>query len=64
MRELREKNDIKGLAHCLRQDLNKNIGGICDPALYQSKVGTKRLIEEYHQETIKCIQAIYYYEGS
>jgi|TARA_B110000285_G_scaffold212913_1_gene256833 TAG lipase / steryl ester hydrolase / phospholipase A2 / LPA acyltransferase len=62
MRALRESNDIQGLVHCLRQDLQKNIGGICNPCLYNiSKVGTKHLIEEYHNETIKCIQAIYYY---
>lgn len=64
MRALRSAQDIKGLVHCLRQDLHKNLGGICHPMLYQCKVGTKKLIEEFHQETIACIQAIYYYSGS
>ena len=26
--------------------------------------GTKAIIEQYHNEVIKCVQAIYYYEGS
>jgi hypothetical protein len=56
MRYLREAKDIQGLVHCLRQDLQKNIGGICNPCLYNvTKVGTKRLIEDYHNEIIKCI---------
>lgn len=56
MRVLRESKDIQGLVHCLRQDLQKNIGGICNPALYNvCKVGTKKLIEDYHNEVIKCI---------
>jgi TAG lipase/steryl ester hydrolase/phospholipase A2/LPA acyltransferase len=65
MRNLREAKDIQGLIHCLRQDLQKNLGGICNPILYNiTKVGTKKLIEDYHNETIKCIQFIYYYQGS
>ena len=65
MRMLRESKDIQGLVHCLRQDLQKNIGGICNPALYNvCKVGTKQLIEDYHNEVIKCIQFIYYYHGT
>ena len=43
MKQLRKKNNIKTLAHCLRQDLVKNIGGISDPHLYnQCFLGTKR----------------------
>lgn len=42
----------------------KNLGGICDARLYNvCYVGTKTLIEEYHNEVIKCIKFIYYYEG-
>jgi len=64
MKYLREKKDIKGLVDCLRQDLVKNIGGICNQQLYNiSKIGTKQLIEDYHNEVIKCIQFIYYYQG-
>ena len=65
MRRLRESKDIQGLVFTLRQDLQKNIGGICNPNLYNiCKIGTKQLIEDYHNETIKCIQMIYYYKGS
>ena len=65
MRALREQKNIEGLVQCLRQDLMKKIGGSCNPVLYNvCKVGTKTLIEDYHNETIKCIQFIYYYQGS
>lgn len=65
MQELRRAHDINGLIHCLRQDLMKNLGGICNPTLYNiSNVGTKVLIEQYHNEVIKCVQYIYYYQGS
>lgn len=65
MRKLREENDIQGLVFALRQDLQKNLGGICNPSLYNvCKVGTKQLIEDYHNETINCIRTIYYYKGS
>ncbi|CDW73342.1 patatin-like phospholipase family [Stylonychia lemnae] len=64
MREMRKKNDIRGLVHCLRSDLLKNLGGIANPDLYSiCHVGTKRLIEKYHNEVIKCIRMIYYYRG-
>lgn len=43
----------------------KNIGGICEPQLYnQCFLGTKRLIEKYHNEVIKCIQTIYHAKPS
>ena len=65
MRNLRDQKDIKGLIQCLRQDMTKNIGGICNPKLYNvCCIGTKQLIEDYHNEVIKCIQFIYYYKGS
>lgn len=51
--------------HLLRQDLVKNIGGIAAPQLHRvCRNGTKAIIEQYHNEVIKCVQAIYYYEGS
>jgi TAG lipase/steryl ester hydrolase/phospholipase A2/LPA acyltransferase len=31
MKQLRKSKNIKTLAHALRQDLHKNIGGICEP---------------------------------
>ena len=65
MKELRVAQDIRGLCMCLRQDLVKNIGGIGNPSLYDfCHFGTKRMIEKYHNEVIKCIRSIYYYTGS
>ena len=56
MKSLRKAKDIKGLCLCLRQDLVKNLGGIASHELYdQCHFGTKRLIEKYHNEVIKCI---------
>jgi hypothetical protein len=61
MKHLRQQNNVRTLSHCLRQDLIKNIGGISDPNLYnRCHFGTKRLIEKYHNEVIKCIKLIYY----
>lgn len=58
---MRKSGNVRTLAHCLRQDLVKNIGSISDANLYcQSHHGTKRLIEKYHNEVIKCIKLIYY----
>lgn len=34
MKEMRKRNDIKGLVDCLRSDLLKNLGGIANPDLY------------------------------
>jgi predicted acylesterase/phospholipase RssA len=65
MKQLRKSKNVKTLAHALRQDLVKNIGGICEPRLYnQCFLGTKRVIEKYHNEVIKCIQTIYYAKPS
>jgi len=41
------------------------LGGIANPELYEYlTIGTKKLIEKYHNEVIKCIQIVYYYKGS
>jgi TAG lipase / steryl ester hydrolase / phospholipase A2 / LPA acyltransferase len=60
MKQLRNGGHIKMLAHCMRQDLLKNIGNISDTRLYnQCHFGTKRSIEKYIEEVIKGIKAIY-----
>jgi hypothetical protein len=60
MRSLREKGSNNNLALCLRSDLVKNIFNTSDPRLYRECFyGTKKLIEEYHNEIILCIQQIY-----
>jgi TAG lipase / steryl ester hydrolase / phospholipase A2 / LPA acyltransferase len=56
MKHLRKSNNHNKLMDCLRQDLVKNIGNICTPELYNKcYIGTKHLIEQYHNEIIKCI---------
>ena len=58
MRELRtSKRNDDTLARCLRQDLVKNIFNTSDPRLYRECFhGTKKLIEDYHNEIILCIK--------
>ena len=64
MKQLRQSKNITGLVSCLRQDLMKNYGDIANPELYNhSHFGTKRLIEKYHNEIIKCIRFVFYYTG-
>ena len=61
MKQLRNNSSIKTLAHCIRQDLVKNICNISVAPLYnQCHLGTKRIIEKYIEEVIKCIKIIYY----
>ena len=61
MRRLRKSENVRALANCLRQDLVKNIGNICEPDLYNKcHRGTKKLIEKYHNEIIRCIRKIYF----
>ena len=61
MKKLREAENIEGLANCLRQDLVKNVANISTSELYnRCYYGTKRSIEKYHNEVIKCIKTIYY----
>ena len=61
MKQLRISGNVKTLSHCLRQDLVKNIGNISCPQLYnQCHFGTKRNIEKYIDEVIKCVRAIYH----
>ena len=65
LQKLRTTGDIKGLIGFLRQDLVKNIGQVASPELYKvCRNGTKRNIERYHNEVIRCIQYVYYYKGS
>jgi TAG lipase / steryl ester hydrolase / phospholipase A2 / LPA acyltransferase len=43
----------------------KNLGGICEPELYNiANLGTKHLIQDYHNEVITCIQFIYYFDSN
>ena len=65
MKQLRNNSRMKTLAHCIRQDLAKNICNISDPQLYNTcHLGTKRIIEKYIDEVIKCIKTIYYADSN
>ena len=60
LRELRSRKLIRGVVHTLRSTLRKNINGIANPVLYEkSNVGTKQLIEDFHEEIVKCLKFIF-----
>ena len=51
IRQARERNDVNKLVFHLHEGLHGNLGNISNPRLYQhSRVGTKRLIENYLTE--------------
>lgn len=64
IKKLRERREVKDLMHVLRQELVRDIYGIGSPELYNAiSNGTKLNIEIYHNEVIKAIEFLYYYEG-
>jgi len=59
MRHMRENDDIWSLVFLLRAGLSRNLGGIGNSRLFsQTKVGTKKLIEDYVNELGKSLEAI------
>lgn len=55
-RRLRRQGRIDTLVYHMRQGLHWNQGNIGNPLLYErSRVGTKRLIEEYVEEVAECL---------
>lgn len=59
MRELRRKGDVRHLVFGLYEGLHGNLGNITNPALYsQSRLGTKRLIEDYVAEVARSLDYI------
>jgi len=59
MRELRRSGEVRQLVFCLAEGLHGNLGNVADPVLYSySRVGTKRLIEEYIEEAVRCMDYI------
>ena len=59
MRELRRSGDVRQLVFSLAEGLHGNLGNVADPVLYSySRVGTKRLIEEYIEEAVRCLDYI------
>lgn len=59
MRRLRSGGEIRRLVHALHEGLHGNLGNITNPSLYGfARVGTKRLIEEYLGEVVRCLDYI------
>ncbi len=59
LRELRKSNNIRELVFFLHEGLHGNMGNIASPSLYQhTRVGTKRVIKEYLDETTLVLQHI------
>ena len=59
MRRLRSTGEIRRLVHALHEGLHGNLGNITSPSLYGfARVGTKRLIEEYLTEVVRCLDYI------
>ncbi|WP_348673085.1 DUF3336 domain-containing protein [uncultured Abyssibacter sp.] len=57
IRRLRERGDIFGLMHELRQGLHWNIGGIGSPYIYaQTFIGTKHLVSDYIDEVCRSLE--------
>ena len=54
LRALRHAANGPGIAHVLPQEMHRNVGGICNPELFQYYTGTKRLIDDYYQVSPHC----------
>lgn len=56
MRELRRQGEVRQLVFALFEGLHGNLANISNPRLYgQVRVGTKRLIEDYINEVVRCL---------
>lgn len=59
MRELRRSGEVRQLVFSLAEGLHGNLGNVADPILYSySRVGTKKLIEDYIEEAVRCLDYI------
>ncbi len=59
MRGLRRAGDVRQLVFSLAEGLHGNLGNVADPVLYSyARVGTKRLVEEYIEEAVRCLDYI------
>jgi hypothetical protein len=53
------RQSMRNLQQALRSSVQKNIGGIMNEALYStSNCGTKKLIEEFVDEVVLCLQVV------
>jgi predicted acylesterase/phospholipase RssA len=56
MRRLRGAGDVLRLVHALHEGLHGNLGNVTNTRLYVfARIGTKRLIEEYLAEVVRCL---------
>lgn len=59
MRELRRSGEVRQLVYSLSEGLHGNLGNVADPVLYTySRVGTKKLVEDYIEEAVRCLDYI------
>jgi TAG lipase / steryl ester hydrolase / phospholipase A2 / LPA acyltransferase len=59
LRQYRAEKDVKRLVYHLRQGLHWNLANIGNPSLYnRTRVGTKRLIEEYVDEVVAVLNEL------
>jgi predicted acylesterase/phospholipase RssA len=59
MRQLRRNGEVRHLVHSLAEGLHGNLGNVADPVLYAySRIGTKRLVEEYIEEVVRCLDYV------
>ncbi|WP_293370532.1 DUF3336 domain-containing protein [Nevskia sp.] len=59
LRELRKSGEVRQLVFQLAEGLHGNLGNVADPVLYSyARVGTKRLVEEYIEESARCLDYV------
>lgn len=59
MRELRHEGEVRRLVFCLTESLHGNLGNLTAAVLHSyCRFGTKRLIEEYVEEAVRCLDYV------
>lgn len=59
MRRMRSSGDVRRLVYSLHEGLHGNLGNITSTGLYGfARVGTKRLIDEYIAEVVRCLDYV------
>lgn len=59
MRSLRGAGEVRRLVHALHEGLHSNLGNVTSPGLYGfARFGSKRLIEEYVAEVVRCLDYV------
>lgn len=60
LRQNRTQQDIFAVTHLLKEGLSHDIAHICHPMLYSvTRLGTKKVIEDYVAEVSKCLKYIH-----